>query len=30
MKEHLEKVKLLARDLWNGKEFPRSARWRAR
>ena len=26
MKENLEKVKLLARDLWNGKEFPRSPR----
>jgi hypothetical protein len=26
MKENLEKVKLLARDLRNGKEFPRSPR----
>ena len=26
MKEHLEKVQLLARDLRNGKEFPRSPR----
>src|SRR5437667_8549229 len=28
MKENLEKVKLLARDLRNGKEFPRSPRER--
>lgn len=26
MKDNLEKVKLLARDLRNGKEFPRSPR----
>lgn len=26
MKENLEQVKLLARDLRNGKEFPRSPR----
>ena len=26
MKDHLEKVKLLARDLRNGKDFPRSPR----
>jgi len=26
MKENLEKVKLLARDLRNGKDFPRSPR----
>ena len=26
MKEHLEKVQLLARDLRDGKEFPRSPR----
>ncbi len=26
MKEHLEEVKLLARDLRNGNEFPRSPR----
>jgi hypothetical protein len=26
MKENLEKTKLLARDLWNGKEYPRSSR----
>jgi hypothetical protein len=26
MKEHLETVELLARDLRNGKEFPRSPR----
>ena len=26
MQENLEKAKLLARDLWNGKEYPRSSR----
>jgi hypothetical protein len=26
MKENLEKAKLLAHDLWNGKEYPRSSR----
>ncbi len=26
MKDNLEKVRLLARDLRNGKEFPRSPR----
>ena len=26
MQENLENVKLQARDLWNGKEYPRSSR----